>query len=69
MSFSYNQVDFPQQIPYFTLLYMSELWKAENILEVACGTAKMIPIALRMKKKDSLYTATDISPSMIKLAE
>ena len=44
---------------------MLEVWDAQNILEVACGTGKLLPIAVNMKNKNANYLATDLSPKMI----
>ena len=66
---SFNKFDFPQQNSYFSLLYMTELWKANNILEIGCGAGKMIPMALNMKRTEAGYLATDLSPVMIDLAK
>ena len=48
---------------------MTEIWNAHNILEVGCGTGKLIPIALNMKRRDAGYLGIDMSPMMIKLAK
>ena len=48
---------------------MTEIWNTQNILEVGCGTGKLIPIALNMKRKDACYLGIDMSPMMIKLAK
>lgn len=48
---------------------MLEVWDAKNILEVACGTGKLLPIAVNMKDPDANYLATDLSPNMINLTK
>lgn len=50
-SHDYNTFDHCPLTFYYSLLYMTQIWKARNILEVACGTGKMIPTALNMKQK------------------
>jgi ubiquinone/menaquinone biosynthesis C-methylase UbiE len=46
---------------------MLEPWKAQHILEVGCGTGKLLPIAANLKGPNAHYLATDLSPQMIKL--
>ena len=48
---------------------MMEMHKAENILEVACGTGKIIPFLLGIKAPSTSYLASDLSPNMIDLAK
>jgi len=38
-------------------------------LEVACGTGKLLPFMLGIKKPSSHYLASDIAPNMIELAK
>ena len=64
----YNSFDYTPQALYYTLLFMSEPWKANNILEVACGTGKLLPFALKVKKPEAKYLAVDLSSEMVKLA-
>ena len=46
---------------------MIDLHKAKHILEVACGTGKIIPIAMTLKQDNCTYLASDLSSSMIEL--
>lgn len=48
---------------------MSEVWEAQNILEVACGTGKLLPMAMNMKNPAANYLAVDLSPNMINLTK
>lgn len=48
---------------------MLQVEKAKNILEVACGSAKMLPMVLNMKGKDASYFATDLSTKMVEQAK
>lgn len=41
---------------------MTQIWKASNILEVACGTGKVLPYAMYLKNDKAKYLATDIAP-------
>jgi ubiquinone/menaquinone biosynthesis C-methylase UbiE len=45
------------------------LRKASNILEVACGTGKLLPYALEVKNPNAHYLASDLSPNMVHLAK
>jgi len=58
----------PQTL-YFTLTNIMQLNHAQNILEVACGAGKLIPMALDLKQQQANYFATDLSSKMIELAE
>lgn len=46
-----------------------ELEKATNILEVACGTGKLLPFALDRKRIETKYVASDLAPNMVQLAK
>lgn len=46
-----------------------ELHKAHNILEVACGTGKLLPLMLDRKKSTCSYLASDLAPNMIDKAK
>ena len=65
----YNKFDYSPQTFFFSFLYMTHIWKAQNILEVACGSGKLLPLAMQLKDKDASYLATDLSPKMIELTE
>lgn len=43
--------------------------QAEKILEVACGTGKMLPYAIERKNPKASYLASDLAPNMIQLAQ
>jgi|LakMenEpi03Aug12_release.lakeMendotaPanAssembly.Ray.scaffolds.fasta_scaffold2558134_1 ubiquinone/menaquinone biosynthesis C-methylase UbiE len=47
---------------------MMKLDSAKNILEIACGAGKLIPMALDLKSPEANYFATDLSSNMIELA-
>ena len=46
-----------------------ELHKAENILEVACGTGKLLQLGLQFKRPECSYLASDLASNMVKLAQ
>jgi ubiquinone/menaquinone biosynthesis C-methylase UbiE len=54
----------PQTL-YFTLANMLKLDSAKNILEIACGAGKLIPMVLDLKNPETNYFATDLSPNML----
>ena len=62
---TYKVSDATMQTFYYSLVNMLDLGKANNILEVACGTGKLVPYALSLKPKTATYLATDLCPSMI----
>ena len=47
---------------------MLELDKAKHILEVACGTGRMLPHAMTLKPKSTTYLATDLTQAMVDIA-
>jgi len=53
---------------YYTLIHMLSLQHSNHILEVGCGTAKLLPLSLHLKPLHSSDTATDLSENMITLA-
>ena len=61
----YEKMDSTPQTFYFTLLQMLNIESAKNILEVACGTGRMLPMMLNMKDPNTKYLATDISEKMV----
>ena len=65
----YNKFDYGPQTLYYSLLYMSEPWKARSILQVACGTGKLLPFAINVKKPDAKYLAVDLSSEMVELSK
>lgn len=64
----YSTFDYGPLTFYYTLMFMCEPWKAHNILEVACGTGKLIPYAMQIKRPDTKYLAVDLAPEMVELA-
>ena len=44
---------------------MLKLHEAKNIYEVACGSGRLLPFALRLKHPDASYYATDLVQDMI----
>lgn len=46
---------------FYTLTNLLKLDTASQILEVACGTGRMIPMVLDLKNPNTQYYATDIS--------
>lgn len=48
---------------------MLKLEEAKNILEIACGSGKLIPHVLDLKPEETFYYATDISQEMIDFAK
>jgi ubiquinone/menaquinone biosynthesis C-methylase UbiE len=45
----YGMFDAAFQTFYYTLINMIDIRKANNILEIACGTGKLLPLAINMK--------------------
>ena len=45
---------------YYTLINMMQLDKSEHILEIACGTGELIPLASQLKQHKTTYLATDL---------
>lgn len=62
---TYRVSDATMQTFYYSLVNMLDLGNAKNILEVGCGTGKLVPYALSLKNKDTTYLATDLCPNMI----
>ena len=48
---------------------MLELPTSKHILEVACGTGKMLPQAIALKPDETTYLATDISLTMVEMSK
>lgn len=69
MSSVYQYFDSSMQSFFYTLINMLQLDKSKHILEVACGTGKLLPFAMSLKSKETTYLATDISANMIELAK
>jgi ubiquinone/menaquinone biosynthesis C-methylase UbiE len=58
---AYQGMDSCMQTGFYTLVNMLKLNEAKNILEVACGTGRLLPYALSLKQQSCHYYATDIS--------
>ena len=65
----YQHQDSCMQTFYYTLAHMLELGNASHILEVACGTGKLLPLAIQLKGVKTTYLATDLSQNMVDLAK
>lgn len=46
---------------YLSLLFIMNLPSASRILEVGCGTGKLIPLAIMLKGQATTYLATDLT--------
>jgi len=46
---------------------MLKITEAQHILEVGCGTGKMLPYTLANKPLETTYLATDLCESMLEL--
>lgn len=57
--------DLAPQTFYYSLSSLMQLHKAENILEVACGTGKLLSFAMDRKRKECQYLASDIASNMV----
>jgi ubiquinone/menaquinone biosynthesis C-methylase UbiE len=57
----YGLFDAAFQTFYYTLINMIDIRKAQNILEIACGTGKLLPLAINMKPTECKYLASDLS--------
>lgn len=49
----YQYVDSCLQSFFYTLINMLELDKSSHILEVACGTGKLLPLVMSLKSKET----------------
>ena len=65
---SYSTFDSFTQTFYYTLIHMLDLDKAKHILEVACGTCRLLPMAVSLKAPETTYLATDLTQSMVDVA-
>ena len=48
---------------------MLDLNKAKHILEVACGTCRLLPLTVNLKAPETTYLATDLTQSMVDAAQ
>lgn len=62
---AYSKTDSCMQTFYYTLIHMLDLPKAKHILEVACGTGRLLSLATGLKPKETTYLATDLTQAMI----
>lgn len=60
MSSIYQNFDESMLTFYYTLINKLDLNNSKHILEIACGTGKMLPEALHLKPKTTTYLATDL---------
>jgi trans-aconitate methyltransferase len=66
---SYSTFDSFTQTFYYTLIHMLELDKAKHVLEVACGTCRLLPLTVSLKAPETTYLATDLTQSMVDMAQ
>lgn len=67
-STEYNTFDVGPQTLFSSLINIMRMEEAEKILEVACGTGKMLTYALERKNQNASYLASDLAPNMVQLA-
>jgi len=65
----YSLTDSTMQTFYYTLINMLDITKASNILEIACGTGKLLPLAISTKPIQCKYLASDLSDTMIEFTK
>lgn len=63
----FNLMDSTSTTFYYTLIHMLSLPQAKHILEVGCGSGKLLHQAAFLKPQESTYLATDLSPVMLDL--
>lgn len=54
---------------YYTLIHMLQLPQAKHILEVGCGSGKLLHQAALLKPQETTYLATDLSTVMLDLCK
>jgi ubiquinone/menaquinone biosynthesis C-methylase UbiE len=69
MASNYQCIDSVTHTGYYTLVNLLKLPEATNILEIACGTSRMLPYALTLKQNQCPYLATDITWQMVQLSK
>ncbi len=57
----YNKFDMGPQTFYYSFISLMNLKNAKNILEVACGSGKLLPLAIMLKNQNTKYHAVDLS--------
>ena len=58
---TYQMHDSAMQTFFYTIVHMINLPSAQHVLEVACGTGRILPIAMTLKQNQCTYLASDIS--------
>ena len=53
---------------FYSFLTLMDLKNAKNVLEVACGTGKLLPVAIGLKNQTTKYLGIDIAENMIEKA-
>jgi len=48
---------------------MLKIDEGHHILEVGCGTGKLVPLLLQLKKRDVYYLVSDLSINMVELTK
>ena len=54
---------------FYSLVNMLSFKDATHILEIACGTGKLLPYAITNKSAETTYTATDLCDNMVELTK
>ena len=65
----YARLDACQHVFYYSLVHILQPPKAKHILDVGCGSGRLISLALNLKSIECTYTAVDLSSAMLQLAE
>ena len=63
----YEKFDSAPQTHFFTLVNFLRLGEAKNVLEIGCGTGRLLPYALSQKGSDTSYYATDFIDNLVKI--
>ena len=54
---------------FYTLINILKIEETNNVLEIACGTGRLLPLVLVNKPSQCKYLATDISGIMVQATE
>ena len=65
----YAKEDSCMQTFFYTLINMLHLSNAKSVLEIACGSGRLLPLVLTTKPKECYYRATDIAEHMVQLTQ
>lgn len=65
----YSKFDLGPQTFYYSLLTLMNLQNSKNVLEVACGCGKLLPVAIMLKNQSTNYLAVDLAENMIQNAK